>query len=421
MAEEFKPCTYEESLEIQNLLRQGIYEDSKKIQEIYECKDLKEKEKIEQLNKRLEKLKDKEKELKKEESYLGFPEKKKEKDNLKLPFFAYGIFKPGQLAYSRIEDYVLGEPKECIVKHGIYERDGIPFVCKDDNQGETIGYIIHFKEDERELAYDIIRKTESKKYYRWETTNCYEKTNRGETDKKDYEEANILFGKKPSKSNPKPVEYGKYDGNNDIFFDYGVRLITGDMINYKKNNSFNNFFRLQRNYLLLWTCIERYTSLKYGENTKHYNNQQLAGEQIFQDSFDHYVTEEREITNSQSLEKEKLRPGKYFKSIDYYYTMRSNVAHRGKSLSFVDERNLRKSLIELLNIFQCVLEDTFKGMHFTRVDIDIGDEEDAGKERFELIGNRIYDYVMADFYVPDSIDDMKNLVDLLNELQDEKS
>lgn len=26
--------------------------------------------------------------------------------NIKLPFFAYGIFKPGQLAYSRISEFV---------------------------------------------------------------------------------------------------------------------------------------------------------------------------------------------------------------------------------------------------------------------------------------------------------------------------
>ena len=45
--------------------------------------------------------------------------------------------------------------------------------------------------------------------------------------------------------------------------------------------------------------------------------------------------------------------------MNFYYTIRCNVVHRGKS-SYNDERLLKRSLQDLLNIFKDVLADTFK-------------------------------------------------------------
>lgn len=341
-----------------------------------------------------------------------------DKDNLSKPFFAYGIFKPGQLAYSRLEEYVKGDPKECTVKHALYERDGIPFVKEDDERYKTHGYMIQFEADKEELAYNLITETESEKYYRWETTNVFD--NEGNEIPGG---ANILFGKNPTQSNPFLIANGVYDGNNDICFKYGIRLITTDMKNYKKSSRFENFFKLQRNYLLLWTCIERYATLKYGKEDIRPNYIELAKEEVFDKSFKHFVKEKRVIHNSKKpTDKKRLDPEKPAeKSIDYYYQMRSNIAHRGKVLSGVDERKLRKSLVELLNIFQCVLEDTYEYMHFSRVDINIGDKEDSELyERFKLKSDNIIhdDSININFNL-DSIDEKKILVDWLNELNDE--
>lgn len=402
MVEKFTPITYKQSIDKLNNLRHDIYSDSADIKKHYEDKE------FELMDEKMNDLCENITNLKKEKKFLEFPDD----DKINKPFFAYGIFKPGQLAYSRIKDYVLGEPKECSVKHTLYERDGIPFVKKEDTEHETNGFMIHFKKDKCELAYDMIRKTESKKYYRWETTKAYYKKG----DETHDETVNILFGRTPSRSTPGHIEYGKYDGKNDIFFEHGLNLIAKEMINYKRNDTFENFFKLQRNYLLLWTCIERYTSLKYGENSKHYNNHQLAEEEIFQESLEHFVTKERTITNSKTLEKEKLIPDNAHRSIDYYYTMRSNVAHRGKTFGYVDEKRLRKSLVELLNIFQCVLEDTYEHMHFLRVDINIGDKEDSEWYKpYKLKSeNVIHDDVFGKDYDLDSIEDKKMLVHLLN-------
>ena len=347
------PCTYQESLEKINQLRYSIHNHAMKVNDYYDNKNFKE------MGKELNELNLKNIKLIKEEKYLGFPPA-----GCSLPFFAYGVFKPGQLAHHRIKKYMSREPKLCSVEHTLYERDGIPFASENDTNSKTEGYVIYFKEDCQELAYDVIRKTESSKFYHWKTTQSK------------YGEVNILFGKKPSRSTPSQIKEGIYDGNYDVFFSKAMNLISSEMKKYKHDSSFENFFKLQRNYLLLWTCIERYTSLKYGENSKRFNNHKLAEEKIFEDSLKYYVKEERKIFNSQTLEYEKLNPKNPFKSIDYYYTMRSNVAHRGKSVSDIDEEKLRKSLVELINIFQRVLKDTFNDISFATVDIKVGEKKD---------------------------------------------
>lgn len=355
MANKDDPCTYQESLEKISQLRQSIYSHTMNIRDFYVDKQFK------NMNSELKKLYDENKKLIKEEKYLTFPPA-----GCSLPFFAYGIFKPNQLAYPRIKDYVLCEPIKCSVKHALYERDGIPFVSEKDKSHKTQGYVIYFKEDYSELAYDIIRKTESAKFYRWETIDS------------EYGDVNILFGRNPSRSTPSLVENESYDGRKDVFFTHAMNLISQEMKDYEYDDDFENFFKLQRNYLLLWTCIERYTSLKYGENTKTFNNHKLAQETIFKDSLKYYVkksNEKRKIFDSQTLNDVKLDPENPIKSIDYYYTMRSNVVHRGKSVSDIDEKKLRKSLVELLNIFQCVLKETFKDITFATVDIEVGEKE----------------------------------------------
>ena len=294
------------------------------------------------------------------DGYLGFPK------DMSLPFFAYGIFKPGQVAYHMIKDFVESTDK-VHVDYTLYERDGIPIVFKEHDERKTYGYIIRFKQNDSFDAYDRIRKTESKTFYKWASKPL----------DINGERVNMLFGKKHENSNPIHVDE-EYDGLNDVFFKDAIRLISKDMENYSiGNTSFENFIKLQRNYMLLWAAIERYTSLKYGENSKAYNNEQLSNEKCFQSALKFFVKTDddnkyRVVFNSQDLKPNHLNPDDPKKAIKYYYTMRSNVIHRGKSVVIVDEENLRKSLLELLMIFQFVLKNTFKDYRINEIDYKIG-------------------------------------------------
>ena len=53
-------------------------------------------------------------------------------NNTGLPFFAYGIFKPGQIAHFRIKDLV-ENTKDAEISGSLKERDGIPLLIIGQN------------------------------------------------------------------------------------------------------------------------------------------------------------------------------------------------------------------------------------------------------------------------------------------------
>ncbi|WP_298523422.1 hypothetical protein [uncultured Methanobrevibacter sp.] len=279
-----------------------------------------------------------------------------QKPNIKYPFFAYGIFKPGQIAYSRIEKYVKYVSQEDI-KHRLFLRDGIPFISRDsDETFNTSGFLIEFREDFLYDAYDVICEVESEKLYYWKEILVCGKP------------ANVLIGRKPSRSRPIPI--GKnFDGSADPYFNEAIEVISDEIKEYKKimKESYKEFdeikcfFKLQRNYILLWAAIERYTGLKYGNGSKSSNNEKFSEECIFQESLKKHIGEKerRKIYRTDTLDKIELDSSSPKDSIDYYYTIRCNIVHRGKT-PFNKGGIVLKSLEELLAIFQDVLDDTFK-------------------------------------------------------------
>lgn len=270
-------------------------------------------------------------------------------DNTDLPFFDYGIFKPGQIAYSRIKEYEKESPKECTVKHKMFLRDGVPFILKDPNEiSSTEGFLFKFQENESENAYKTISETVSKKLYYWKKIDV-----RGES-------ANALIGRSPSKSRPEPIG-SCFDGRNDPYFKGALDLIRDDLDEKLNPKEIKDYFKLQRNYILLWAAVERYCSLKYGPRFKTKINEKLASEWIFQESLRCHVPlgKTRHIYRTDTLDKLTLDCNNPEESIAYYYTIRCNIAHRGKG-SIDDFDIVRNSLEELLKIFNDVVEYTFR-------------------------------------------------------------
>ena len=58
------------------------------------------------------------------------------------PFFTYGIFKPGQIAHFRLEDFV-DDTERGTVSGELWERDGIP-ILDTRGIGETHGELLWF-------------------------------------------------------------------------------------------------------------------------------------------------------------------------------------------------------------------------------------------------------------------------------------
>ena len=268
--------------------------------------------------------------------------------DISLPFFAYGVLKPGEIAYSRIKDLIY-EKNEACVNYSMRHRDGVPVLfSKENDHEETCGYLFHFSDGDE--AYETIIDTISGNLYKWGTIDIGK------------EKANVLFGRKPSNGSnyiENPVDRKSYSGKNDPLFKEGIQLVKDNL----KSGIFREekgFFNLQMNYMLLWSAIDRYCKLRYYRKKEHESREELSNEKVFREALSIYAGGKhyRPIYNTDNLFKNvfDLSNPKY--CINYYYTLRCNIVHRGKS-SFKDIGLLMEATEDLLNIFEYMLDDAF--------------------------------------------------------------
>ena len=272
----------------------------------------------------------------------------KRPSNILLPFFAYGIFKPGQLCHSRIGDFVESSSKDTV--SGILkERDGIPLLVLGDNYENIKGYLIHFIAGEEGNAYDRIIGIEPDEVYCWGTVKV-----------NDFE-ANVLIGRKEQKGSTDLEKFDEWDGKSDPYFKQGLEEVEVILnANLNSDCRYKALFRLQMAYMLLWSAIERYAGLKYhlGNNVSD-KVYKIASEECFKDTLKKIVQNKREVFNTTNLKRCTLDPNDPEKSIRYYYQVRSNVIHRGKSVN-ADFTTMKSSLEELLFIFKELLKESFR-------------------------------------------------------------
>lgn len=267
--------------------------------------------------------------------------------NMKLPFFAYGLFKPGQLCYFRIKDLV-EDHYETGVLGSLYERDGIPILKICENCSKIKGSLLKLDSGKEKQAYELITEIEPKNLYWWNEVYTM------------HGKANVLVGKSTLKGSFPLEDTYEYDGRNDPYFKEALEEVKS--IISKSHFAWDNkhFFRLQMAYMLLWTSIERYASLKYGLG-KDVNEkiQEISNELIFKTSLKKHVKDApRFVHSALNLKKYTLDPNDPNNSINYYYQVRSNSVHRGKA--FVKDFDIiESSLKELLAIFKDMLDESW--------------------------------------------------------------
>lgn len=281
-------------------------------------------------------------------------------DDTTLPMFSYGLFKPGQLGYFRIEDTV-EETITAKAEGKLYERDGVP-VLVEHGTGQVSGEILEFASKDAESGYESIVEIEPEKQYRWAERDIYTD---GESCR-----ANILLGRNPTRGTAE-IQTNDWDGSNDPIFSDALEVVE-EIINSDAKFDRENkkpFFQLQMAYLLLWSSIERYISLRYGlrgfggDISIRDKLKQMAKEPGFEKGLKNCELEDHQrqrIVRADRPEGDEcLDPEDPVGSIDYYYQIRSNLSHRGKSAP-VDFNTLQCSLEQLYRIFRFdVLEDAF--------------------------------------------------------------
>lgn len=265
--------------------------------------------------------------------------------NIDLPFFAYGIFKPGQLAYSRIENYV----KKSVPSNIHYRmliRDGVPLIAEGEKEHfYSEGFLIYFKDDSKRKAYKTISNNQSDELYEWK--EIYVGGNK----------ANVLMGLDPEKGTSKYAgSIRDFRGEDDPFFREAMEIVAEGLDKKCPVMDIKCFLNLQKNYMLLWAIIERYASLKYNIGNNYVS---IANEDIFKESLKRHVKRKDVVYNAENNKEFLLDANNPKYAIRYYYTFRCNVVHRGKA-SIDDEKRLRRAYKELYYIFKDVLDETFK-------------------------------------------------------------
>jgi hypothetical protein len=274
-------------------------------------------------------------------------------DDILLPFFAYGIFKPKQLCFGRISDLVKAT-SACTVRGALKERDGLPLLVLGNTSSRHIkGYLIHFHAGQETEAYNRIVAVEPDEVYYWGTVEVNGFS------------ANALLGKSPNKGSADLEHCDDWDGRADPFFKQGLEEVKAILDSNREFDwEFKALLRLHMAYFLLWSAIERYTGLKYHLGTRATEKvMRLIDEECFADALKRHVKEQRApvySTTKPATGRERLDPANPKNSLEYYYQVRSNAIHRGKA-SRNDFDTLRKSLEELLAIFREVLDSAFAG------------------------------------------------------------
>ncbi|MBV9868551.1 MAG: hypothetical protein JO316_24620 [Abitibacteriaceae bacterium] len=268
--------------------------------------------------------------------------------NITLPFFAYGIFRPGQLAFHRVKDLVQETRTQRSIRGTLRLRDGLPIIDP-TGHGEVQGDVLFFEPNAQADAYQRIVDIEPDKHYRWDVAIS------------NGVQVNVLFGRSPRKGS---IECeGQWDGKSDPLFTSALEVVEETLqSNAEFDWNLKPLFGLQMAYLLLWSSIERYVSLRYhlGSRVTH-KVDLLAQEPSFAEALHTNVTRNRELVRADKPQEGKLKldPNNPESSLKYYYQVRSNITHRGKAV-VGDYEILKDSLSELLPTFRYVLSKGFE-------------------------------------------------------------
>ena len=262
-----------------------------------------------------------------------------------LPFIAYGLFKPGQICFLQIRDFV-ADAKNIRIPGKLRLRDGLALYHRNGDGSTINGFMLRFRLGEEDTAYARIEALEPKRQYSWDVIQIGAQA------------ANILVGRSPEKGSVQ-CDDDDYDGWRDPLFNEALDVVQET---FKNNSEFDwdlkPLFRLQMAFLLLWASIERYSTLRYGFAKKPEDRIELIGsDPNFERWLKELVKDTRKIQRADEPKNDvKLIADNPKEAIKYYYQVRCNSAHRGKGVSN-DHDIVRAALHELLPIFRHLLDN----------------------------------------------------------------
>jgi hypothetical protein len=315
--------------------------------------------------------------------------------DISKPFFSYGIFRPGEIAFQIISDYVdLNRIENKIIKGSLKLRDGI--LIFDQKGNDSIqGYLLFFKEGAESSAYESIVNVEPGNYYTW-----------NEDQSKFKNQFNILHGRTVDKGideekgfNSPNIWNHLFDSNwKDPFIINGFNMLEHyakesprlhkqyEELPWEDEAIFNDYLKYQMLYLFLSSILERIMFLNGGfginpnkqvtlfskDKTLHNVFDKLVLNDDFpqfKESFDRKINAANNPTSDASWTYETNSNINYEEAMKYYYQLRSNIIHRGKS-GIKKLIVLRESFEELKYVLKSFWKEKEAESKKTKEDID---------------------------------------------------
>ena len=267
------------------------------------------------------------KEDKQVSSGLPFPDTSK-------PLFVYGALKPGEIAHPQIAPFVRNAEPARLQGALLLLRDGLPFL-DDDETGKSFvdGWLL----DLDVSGYEIVCSFEPRDLYKWSPTPALVQVVGGGGIMRN---SNVLLGRSERRGNPDPAGHVWHSRDDPV-----LRIapkVAVDMYSSldeqwlfpgreRTDQHWEQLFRLQAAYLLLWTTYERLMALRYGPAL---NPMRLIGllesEPAFTEAFRAAGCQSGySVFDSRDLH--KVTVGSYGEhALEAWYLVRSNLSHRGK-------------------------------------------------------------------------------------------
>ena len=300
-----------------------------------------------------------------EEECLKKPESLDLPSNCDLPFLTYGLFKPGQLAFSQIKNRCKKRKIPVYIEGTLQHVNGMPVLLKkydEDLDFPVKGYIIEFIKDRGTSAYKTICNSKDMHIYSWDTVEH------------NGEEVNVLVSVDPRKminlfENPdadvSTLDLYDYNWTHDPVYKNALRFLDSRLddlgskirlYGYDDIEKYSLLFvETQSLYMVLWSALDRFLTFRYSMYQTT-NIKQLSEDPIFKKAIENCVDSDFTVTSAQNLKQITVSKNNPKCCAQYYYTLRNNVVHSGK-MNVRETRKLFKALLELKSIFKYLLTD----------------------------------------------------------------
>jgi hypothetical protein len=286
--------------------------------------------------------------------------------NIYLPFVAYGIFRPGDISFSFLKDYLDADPIHESIIGEIRIRDGVLIFSNkevDSKKDKIEVYLLKFKDDQSETAYNSICQKEPENLYEWGEILIGEKL------------CNVLHSKDMNNgSNDFGGEAAFYYTIGNKYWKEVLKLVekeineisnfdkeTNDLDqNYKVDLEYQYFLKIQQLYMLQWTEFERFAYFRYPQaNSMHRGSSVFKDVNLNLSDYLHFKLKNDTIYNVKDLKVHKKLNDRGKLEFSYYNSLRNNIVHSGKT--FLDDYpKLVRGLNEVHFIVKSLIEDTEK-------------------------------------------------------------